>query len=275
MNKAKPVWRVKNTNEPKSRESFVEVNDLDILVLLELTYDEIISLIINKNIQSIIEDDHFWCLWLQKHNLNVNKNCKFFAKNISQHHFDLKEYHLSALENNDLNSVKLLYTNKLCSPSDLLCIHYYVGGGCIEEHPLIISVTNEFYALTKYLLTFKPDVKILTKALDTAVKYNINANILSLLLHDGAGVTQTLLTYGIEHNNVDFIRLFFNLANIEKPLFKSLLGAALEKKYEEILVILLSSSSNTMPYEFKNYFKNLKNKDIAHMKPLILRYLSL
>lgn len=248
------------------RNSFLEVNDLDRLILLELTYDEIITLIINKNIQTIIDDDYFWCAWLDKHNINVSSNCKFLAKNISLHQFNFEQYHLTALENNDLNSVKLLYANKLASPDDLLIYDNEY------QHPLIISVTNGYYELTKYLLTFKPDA---TKALDIAVKNKINVNIVKLLLYAGAKFTTRLMNYAVEHNNVEFIAEVLKMYNIQKPLFKTLLATALEQENTEILITLLSSSSNTMPYDFKMYYKKLTNKNIEHLRPLILRFLSL
>lgn len=272
----KQVWREK----PKpitSRKSLLEVNDLDRLILLELTYDEITSLIINKNIQKIIDDDQFWCHWLDKQGIMLKKDksikeCKYFAKNLSHYNNDLKEYHLNALINNDLISIKLLYSNNLVSPDDYL--NYTHDNTQYLTHSLTIAVLNNHYLLTKYLLPFF-NGKYLSEVLKDGVKNNADIRILTALMIAGASMSSPLLGQEVMNNNIDLVKFIMNNYNIPKHHFKTYLADALENEQEEMLNILLSSSSNTMPLDFKLYYKKLQNKNIEHLKPLILRYLSL
>lgn len=59
------------------------MNDVYHLILLELDYEDLKQLMVNKQFSKILNDDYFWCLWLKKHDYQVSTHCKYIATHIN------------------------------------------------------------------------------------------------------------------------------------------------------------------------------------------------
>jgi len=231
-----------------SRRSFLEINDLDTLVLLELSYEEIQSLVINKHIQAIL-NNNFWCLWLNKKHINANKNCKHIAKHMTP---DMNVNYLTALQNDDVIMIKMLYDNHLYEPNEPVCMGYEEyeydeepTNECVYEDPLMIAIDNDHVALTQYLLTFPIDQDVLDSALFSIInQYHSNYKFVQVLVDAGAIPTSPGYDTAVYKNNVESVRILLKNFKIKKSKLKKLLKIAFDNKYKDMVNVLLQSSSN-------------------------------
>ena len=179
----KQVWRIK---EKPSRSTFLELNDVDRLVLLELSYEEINKLIINKKIQTILDDNEFWCLWLRKNkNISATEECKSIAKHLQ---ISIEDDYLTALQEGNLKVIKALYNTGLYDVNSMVCIGFKdedddEGDDCLYEFPLIIAVEHEQLAMIEFLLSFDIEQYILDNALIRAIYQNVNYRIIQALVN--------------------------------------------------------------------------------------------
>jgi len=105
------------------------------LILLELELDDL--KIINKQFNNILNNEYFWCQWLNKHHINTNINCKYIATHINVN---------LSYELNFINAVKNEYIPVITYYLDNLDIYEdididYLYFGLIDDYKL--NLLNE------------------------------------------------------------------------------------------------------------------------------------
>ena len=286
--RSKKVWQIKPVTPKPGRTSFLQHNDLDRLIMKELSIHELNSLVVNHKIQTILDDNIFWCQWLQQHHhIIVQKDCKEIANKLRDQ--DMEVNYFEALQHGDVNVVKALYDNHLFDPQDLV----FTGEYREDEYdydsddddddgrelvaPIIIAVDNGRPEMAEYLLTFKPDIHYINAALTCALYQGIGASIIKILLKTkGLNPGRYEISEVVKRNDLTVMKLLLDQYTFKKPLFDYLLKTAVDRELWDMVMLFVRYKHSPIPEEIKKQLiDHNRHSFFNNMRIVINQYLSI
>ena len=86
----KPTRMVWQKKLPPAKYQFTPIDDVNRLILLHLSLEDVKNSTINKSFYKIVSDPQFWCDWLSLHyNSTEKEDCEFLAKISTSTNFHL------------------------------------------------------------------------------------------------------------------------------------------------------------------------------------------